>query len=359
MESVNAQGAKALPKKNGPVKTMFLNVLNGLAIGVVVALVPGALLGQLMLALEGVFAPASYIVMITTFVMTLLPVLSGVCVGMLSHFTPIQTAGLAMAAMAGAGNMQVTKAGFVVKGTGDVINIFITLCLGYILVLVFGERLKAYTILLVPALILIIAGGLGHLLLTPVGYITKATGMGVAQLTTLQPVLMGAVMGIVFALLILSPISSVGIATAITLQGVGSGSANLGITAAGFALAIYGWRSNTIGTALAHFLGSPKIQMANLLAKPKLYLPICINAAILGAAGALIGIKGTPMSAGFGFAGLMGPMAAWQTSTNHSAGYILMLVLMFFVAPVALGLISNYIFKKNFFKSTDFELDYK
>ncbi len=123
----------------------------------------------------------------------------------------------------------------------------------------------------------------------------------------------------VFAVLIVSPISSVGIATAISLSGIASGSANLGIVAGSFTLAIMGASVNSLGTTLAHFIGTPKIQMANMLEKPKLFIPVMVNAAIAGAIGAIFNIKGTPMSAGFGFSGLIGPLAAWN-ETNQSAG---------------------------------------
>lgn len=64
-------------------------------------------------------------------------------------------------------------------------------------------------------------------------------------------------------MIILSPISTVGVATAIMLSGIGSGAANLGIVATGVGLAIASYKSNSLGTALAHVLGSPKIQMRN------------------------------------------------------------------------------------------------
>lgn len=131
---------------------------------------------------------------------------------------------------------------------------------------------------------------------------------------------MGVLMGMAFALLIVSPISTVGIATAISLSGIASGAANLGIVAAGFALAIYGWYANSVGTSIAHFLGSPKMQMANLLAKPKLFLPVCLIAGILSSLGALFQVNGTPMSAGFGFSGLVGPLATLEGYGTANAG---------------------------------------
>ncbi|MBA1394858.1 hypothetical protein EQ500_13450, partial [Lactobacillus sp. XV13L] len=146
----------------------------------------------------------------------------------------------------------------------------------------------------------------------------------------------------------------------ISISGIASGAANLGITAAAFALAIFGWRANSVGTSIAHFLGSPKMQMANLMTKPKLLLPLLINAGIMGALGALFQIKGTPMSAGFGFSGLIGPLAA-MAGRPATAGNILLIVVLFFILPVVLGLLSAYLFntKLHYFTSRDFELDFK
>lgn len=72
---------------------------------------------------------------------------------------------------------------------------------------------------------------------------------------------------------------------------------------ASFTLALMGASVNPIGGTLAHFVGSPKIQMANMLVKPKLFIPTSI-----GAVATMLNIKGTPFSAGFGFSGLVGPL---------------------------------------------------
>lgn len=240
------------------------------------------------------------------------------------------------------------------------INIAITIMIGYFIIALLGERLKAYTILLIPLLVLVIAGGIGVLTLAPVGQLTQLIGVGVEQLTQLQPIVMGVLIGMVFSVLIVSPISSVGIAAAIGINGVAAGSANLGIVAAGFALAVYGWKVNSLGTSLAHFLGSPKMQMANILTQPKLILPVALNAGIMGGLGALFGVAGTPMSAGLGFAGLIGPIAAVNGYGNASLMNIVLVSLLFFVIPITLGYVSNYLFnsKLSYFDAQDFELDY-
>ena len=334
-------------------KTITMNILNGLSVGIIVALVPGAILNAIVKLLLPSFPQLAVVTYMTGAAMTLLPALSAVCVGMLAKFTPIQTSSLALAAIVGAGNYHLTKTGLTVAGTGDVINLAITLAIGYLLIVLLGDALKAYTILLIPSLVLVIAGGIGMLTLGPVSSITKYIGVVVHDVTALQPIVMGVLMGIIFAVLIVSPISTVGIATAISLTGIGAGSANLGIVGAGFALA-------TFGTSLAHFLGSPKMQMANILSRPKLFLPMAINAGILGGIGAALNIQGTPASAGFGFSGLVGPLAALDAMGSVTVGNVLELTLLFFILPIALAYASHVLFTKtlHYQDPEDYALNY-
>ena len=329
-------------------KTITMNILNGLSVGIIVALVPGAILNAIVKLLLPSFPQLAVVTYMTGAAMTLLPALSAVCVGMLAKFTPIQTSSLALAAIVGAGNYHLTKTGLTVAGTGDVINLAITLAIGYLLIVLLGDALKAYTILLIPSLVLVIAGWIGMLTLGPVSSITKYIGVVVHDVTALQPIVMGVLMGIIFAVLIVSPIS------------IGAGSANLGIVGAGFALATYGWKANSFGTSLAHFLGSPKMQMANILSRPKLFLPMAINAGILGGIGAALNIQGTPASAGFGFSGLVGPLAALDAMGSVTVGNVLELTLLFFILPIALAYASHVLFTKtlHYQDPKDYALNY-
>lgn len=328
-------------------KEFTMNVLNGLSTGVVITLIPSALLGQLMKALSSAFpaftSTATTITAMTNFTMCLLAAVAAFCVGTAFKFNLIQTGSLAAAATLGAGVVTPTTKGFLLSGTGDVINITVTIVIGVLVAQFIGDKLKNYTVLLVPVLVILIAGGLGMITLPYVRQVTTFIGAVIMHLTVLQPILMGALMGLVFAVLIVSPISSVGIATAISLSGIASGSANLGIVAGSFTLAIMGASVNSLGTTLAHFIGTPKIQMANMLEKPKLFIPVMINAAIAGAIGAIFNIKGTPMSAGFGFSGLIGPLAAWN-ETNQSVGTMIVLIIIFLVMPIVLGFLARQIF---------------
>ncbi|MGV2686245.1 regulator, partial [Clostridium perfringens] len=148
------------------------------------------------------------------------------------------------------------------------------------------------------------------------------------KFTTVQPIVMGILISVSFAFLIVSPFSTVAVATAIALAGVGSGAANLGVVAAGFGLAIGGWKVNSFGTSIAHFLGSPKMQMANLIKKPIMMVPVLCNAAVLGALAGMFNIQGTPMSAGLGISGLIGPinglnLLGGYTTSNRIIGTLI------------------------------------
>ncbi|MGL4372634.1 MAG: PTS sugar transporter subunit IIC, partial [Turicibacter sp.] len=155
-------------------------------------------------------------------------------------------------------------------------------------------------------------------------------------------------------------VSTVGVAMAISLAGIGSGAANIGICAAGFGLAVSGFKQNGLGTSAAHFLGSPKIQMANFVKKPRMILPILANAAVVGAVGALVGIQGTPASAGFGFSGLIGPINHLNI-VGYSTMNILVCALVFVVLPLALGFICKFIFinRTNLVKEEDYLIEFK
>lgn len=333
--------------ENVTAKQFSMNILNGVAIGTVLALIPGALLGELFKALLGVFPQGQFVLDLTVLSNGLLGLIVGVVIGYQFKFTPIQSASIGLAVMVGGGAASFSEGVLTLNGTGDVINMLFTGAIAAGLILLLGERLKSYSIILIPPILLIVGGGLGYMLLPLVANITTLIGAFVEQLLTLQPILMGILIAVLFSILITTPITTVGIALAVSLAGIGSGAGNLGVVAAGFGLAIAGWRVNSVGTSLAHFIGSPKMSMPNVFKKPKILLPVICNAAVLGALAAIFKIQGTPMSAGFGFSGLVGPVNHLNLADGGwSLVNILITILVFVVIPVALALLFNYLFTR-------------
>ena len=334
-----------------------------MSIGIVVALIPNALLGELIKLLIPYFPSLQHLLDITVFVMSLLPVLIGVMVGISFKLTPIQTASVGIAAMVGSGAIEKTAEGlFALNGIGIVVNTGITAALTVLFIQWIGNGLKAYSILLIPTLSILVPGMIGYSILPFVKSSTGLLGAAIGNVTTLQPIIMGAIIAFIFCLIILSPISTVGVATVIMLSGIGSGAANLGIVAAGVGLGIASYKANSLGTAFAHVLGSPKIQMKNFFMKPKIAFPMLITAAILGALAGVLNIQGTPYSAGFGLSGLVGPL----NYINLAAGgwtfeNITIMLSAFIILPIVLNLFFIYIFstKLKWVKTEDYKLDFE
>ena len=344
-------------------KDFFSKLLNGMSIGIVVALIPNALLGEILKILIPYFPALEHLFDITVMVMSLLPILIGVMVGVTFKLTPIQTASVGIAAMIGSGAIMKTEEGvFALNGIGIVINTGITAALAVLFVLWIGNRLKGYSILLIPTLSIIVPGMIGYALLPFIRYSTELLGELVAAVTNMQPVLMGAMIAVIFCLIILSPISTVGVATVIMLSGIGSGAANLGIVAAGVGLAIASYKANSLGTALAHVLGSPKIQMRNFIMKPKIAFPMLITAAFLGGLAGVLNIQGTPYSAGFGLSGLVGPLNYINLAEGGwTLNNITIMLGTFLILPIILNLGLIYVFsrKLKMIKADDYKLNFE
>ncbi|WP_075620437.1 PTS transporter subunit IIC [Paenisporosarcina indica] len=343
-------------------KEFLGKLLNGMSIGIVVALIPNALLGEILKLLIPYFPALQHVFDVTVYIMSLLPVLIGVMVGITFKLTPIQTASIGIASMVGSGVIQKTADGLItMNGIGIVINIGFTAALAVLFVQLLGDRLKAYAILLLPTLSILVPGMIGYSVLPYVKHSTGILGIAIDNVTTLQPILMGAIIAMIFCTIILLPISTVGVATVIMLSGVGAGAANLGIVAAGVGLAISSYKANSLGTALAHVLGSPKIQMKNFLMKPKIAVPMLITAAVLGALAGLLNIQGTPFSAGFGLSGLVGPLNYMQLADGGwSAKNISIMLGTFLLLPIILNVALIYLFsrKLNMIKASDYKLDF-
>ncbi|HGH7947996.1 TPA: PTS transporter subunit IIC [Streptococcus agalactiae] len=334
-------------------KSFIMNVLNGLALGTVIVLIPGAILGELMKALLPMWSGFATLIAATAVATSMMGLVIGIMVGLNFKFNPIQSASLGLAVMFAGGAATFLKGAIMLKGTGDIINMGITAALGVLLIQFLSDKTKSFTLIVIPTVTLLLVGGVGHVLLPYVKMITTMIGQGIASLLGLQPVLMSILIAMIFCFLIVSPITTVGIALAISLSGIGSG-------AASFGLCMAGWSVNSKGTALAHVLGSPKISMANVLAKPKIMLPMISSAAILGILGALFNIQGTPASAGFGISGLIGPINALNLAKGGwSVMNMLLIIIIFVAAPIILNFIFNYLFIKvlKIIDPMDYKLD--
>jgi uncharacterized membrane protein len=117
----------------------------------------------------------------------------------------------------------------------------------------------------------------------------------------------------------------------------------MGVAATAIALVVFSWNVNKSGVTLAIALGAMKLMMPNLFKHPIILLPCLFTAIVSAIPVALLGVSGTPQSAGFGMVGMVGPLASLD------AGLAIPLVLLcWFAVPIAAALLSKLLFEKTF-----------
>lgn len=311
----------------------LMKILNGTAMGIVVGLIPNAILGEIFKALASqaqIFQTIRTILLVSQ---SATPLLVGVFIGYQFKLQPIETALVGVATMIGSGILVSTDAGLIAKGIGDLINTMISGAMAVYLLSLIRGKLGSLTMILSPVIVVLIVGTISIILLPYVKQITTAIGSIIRNFTELQPLLMSVLLSISFALIIVSPISTVAIAYAVGLEGLASGAANLGIASAAMTLIVGAMYVNKIGVPLSVFLGSMKMFMPNWLRYPIMNIPLIANAIITGLLAYLFNIQGTTASAGFGFSGLVGPINALSFMNGSMFKSILVLLFVFFIIP--------------------------
>lgn len=342
-------------------KDFTYNILNGLGIGIIFSLVPGALVGEIMKVCIGILPFAEKVLQITNISLALMPAFIGVCIAIQLKLAPMVVVTTAAATMMASGGVVYDAATnvFMLTSKGDVINSLLTATIAVLLSIFLDKRLSSFKIIVLPVTVLITSASIGMITYPYVSQASKYVGSIINTFTTLQPILMCVLIAVSFSMIIVSPISTVGIALAIELAGVGAGAANLGIISASFGLGVSGIGANNFGIVISHFISSPKIQIANFFRKPIMLLPTMSIAAVLGCLSSLVGIKGTPLSAGFGFAGFIGPVHAFYQMEGAFAYRITMILLMYLVIPLSLAFAFKYLYmsKLNILTINDYKIE--
>ncbi|MCO4097258.1 PTS transporter subunit IIC [Macrococcoides canis] len=327
-------------------KQFFMNILNGMATGIVVALVPNAMLGELFKYLaqyNDIFVSLGNLLMVFQFTLSLL---AGITIGAQFKFSALQTAILSGASMLGSGAVQFNGKGFQFVGIGDLINMMLTIAISAALLIYAGNKMGSLNIVFLPLIAGILPGFIGTLTLPYVKHVTGAIGQMIERFTELNPLMMCILIGITFSLLMATPISLVAIATVISLSGLGSGAANLGIVACCYTFLFGSLKVNDRGTVLTLIIGAAKVMMPVYFKNPLIALPLFINGIVAGLCAYFFNVQGTPMSAGFGYTGLVGPINALKFMEGSFAANVLSLLLAYVIIPLPIAFITHIVLKK-------------
>ncbi|MTB59609.1 PTS transporter subunit IIC [Streptococcus uberis] len=322
----------------------FMNkVLAGTATAIVVALIPNAILATFLKPLLPNATAAEFLHIVQVF-QFFTPIMAGFLIGQQFKFNPMQQLAVGGAAYIGSGAWAYTEVmqkgiavgSFQLKGIGDLINMMITASLAVLAVKWFGNKFGSLTIILLPIIIGTGVGYIGWKLLPYVSYVTTLIGQGINSFTTLQPVLMSILIAMAFALLIVSPISTVAIGLAIGLNGMAAGAASMGIAATTAVLVWATLKVNKSGVPIAIALGAMKMMMPNFLKHPIMAIPMLITAAISSLTIPIFNLVGTPASSGFGLVGAVGPIASLAGGSS-----VLIIILAWLVIPFGVAFASH------------------
>lgn len=330
-----------------PKKYLF-NVLNGVAVAIVVGLIPNAVLGGLFGYLSqyaAIFATLENVVGMMQFA---IPVMTGVLIAMQFNMKPLQTVITGAAAFVGSGAAELTESGWQLTGIGDLFNIMITSAIAVGIMLLIKDKLGSLNIILLPIIGGGFAGFLGLLLLPYVAKITSGLGLIINGVTSAQPIVMSIIISVLFSFIIISPISTIATAYAVGISGVAAGAAGIGVSAAAIMLFVGTYKVNKLGVPLAIILGGMKMMMPNMIRYPILLLPVTLTAAVSGLVSGLLNIQGTAASAGFGLGGLASPIKSLELLGGSLGIGLFKIIISYILVPLISAIIFHYLFVKVF-----------
>lgn len=351
-----------MTEKTYTARQFILQVLNATGLGIVVALIPNAVLGTILKPLAGSSTLIAQFIKILEMMQSSASVLVGVAVAMSFNLNIMKTVCVTIITFIASGVLKVatlyTAAGtsqvvLQMKGVGDLINAIIFSGLSTYLMIRLKNGFGSLNIIAMPILACIIAL-IGYEFLPVVAKVTGAVAALIEYFTSLSPLVMAFLIGGSFALIVVSPLSSVVISIAVGLQGVNSGVAAAGICGSFALFCISGWKVNPTGVKVAvGVFGSVKMMVECIFRTPIINLPIFLNGAIIGVFAYFLNLQGNPLSAGFGYAGLVSPFAAYNEFTAHpdtipTIGAIPAVIVGTFVVPWIVAFVVNFLGAKVF-----------
>lgn len=364
-------------------KDFFFKVLTGSAQGILIGVLPSAILKYL-LKYSGALnthVGANLDAILNLFTI-LIPTLIGLEIAMQFKMKPLDVGIVTIAVTAASNSItwgkyygtQVPVTGkkfvkgstlFVTNGAGDVINAMIVAAIAVLVIWLVAKYLNGFgstAIIFGPLLIGGLVGLLGKEIQPFVGLFTAWLGEMIELFTTLQPIPMSMLIAAAYAVIIVTPVSTVGLALAISLAGVGSAAAAIGVIATTVVLMINSWKVNEGGTTFAIFLGAMKGMMPSVFKKPVTLISFMVTGAISAILVPVFNAQGTPTTAGFGWIGFVSPIQAFAKDAMADAwmtNYIspLASLIVFFIVPIVVGFVVDFVFTNilKLYKPEDFK----
>lgn len=361
-------------KKSLNVKDFFFKVLSGSANGILIGVLPAAVM-KYIIQYSGIGTTewgANFSAILTLFT-SMIPFLIGMAVAMNFKMKVLDTGVVALATMVASNSILwgTTKVGathpitgkvlpaaktvYMAAGAGDVINAMLVSAIAVFVIWLVSRYLNGFGSVAIVLSPILIGGGVGLIgkeIAPSVGKITALIGDMVESFTKLAPVPMAILIAIAFSVIVITPVSTVGIALAINLSGIAAGAGAVGVVATTIVLLINSWSVNKKGTTVAIFLGAMKGMMPAIFKKPMTLIPFMFAGALSGIPVALFNVQGTPVTAGFGYIGMVSPLQSMikdasipSSVMNHYISPMVALI-VWVIVPLLAALLAQFIFSK-------------
>ncbi|VDG32056.1 membrane protein, putative [Lactobacillus acidipiscis] [Lactiplantibacillus mudanjiangensis] len=332
-------------------------LLSGIAMAIVVAVTPGAIISPFIGGLAKSSAFWAAINTATNMGIYIVPVAAGVLAADQFGFTMIEKASVSLAAIAGSGAVVYAHNTWTLVGMGDLINTILVIAIAIVTIFLVRPYVGSFSIIWEPILCGSVIGAFGMWSYQYVHMISMGVGNILNAFTTLQPILLCTLIAMSFAVIIATPLSTVGLAYAIGISGIAGGAASVGATACFMMVAVATYKVNGKGVAFAMFWGSVKMMLANFVKHPRMLLPIAIVGAMTGFTDAFLGIKAGAAYAGFGQP--VGPINSFTYMSGSTIVNVIVLALIYFILPIIYSLIAYVIFRKmpKLYDENDWKID--
>ncbi len=178
----------------------------------------------------------------------------------------------------------------------------------------FGKLVSKQTrvdIIVTPGVTLLVGVGAAMLIAPSIGAFAVAIGDAINWATNQQPFIMGILVSVIVGMVLTLPISSAAICAALGLVGLAGGAAHAGCCAQMVGFAVMTYKENGPGGLLAQGLGTSMLQVPNILKNPRIWIPPTLAAAITGPLATMVfklEMNGSPIAAGMGTSGMVGPI---------------------------------------------------
>lgn len=343
---------------------IFIDGLNGMAMGLFSTLIIGTILQQI-----GTFFPGevgTYIYAIGKLAASLTGAGIGCSMAVKFGCSSLVTLSAGVAGMTGAfagkilSGSLLTSGAVVLSGPGEPLGAYLAAFIAIELGCIVSE--KTQIDIIITPLISIGSGSCVGLLIGPwISSLMNKLGDSIQWGTEQQPFFMGVAVAVLMGMFLTLPISSAAIGIILNLHGLPAGAATVGCCANMIGFAVASFRENKVGGLLAQGLGTSMLQMSNILKRPLIWIPAILTSAILGPISTcVLKMTNNATGSGMGTAGLVGPLMSYHTMVKQTGSLktTILILIMYFILPAFLSfIISEAMRKLNLIKDGDMKLD--